>query len=200
MAASGVQLSLPPADRAGDDGHDPSLAVYGVVAMGVAAVVVMGALMAAWLAVEAGTQTWPPKGVTVQNYFGTTLSVTMLMSATVGWWVLYAVRRGDRRQAAMALTVAMFLELCFINLLTYVMRGSHLGPATNAYGTLYYAVNAATIAVAASGILVAGLTLVRVLGGQVSPARPQLGWVAAWYGTFVSLVWFVMYTTVYVVK
>ena len=200
MSASAAQMALPSGETDAAATPDPSLAVYGAVVLGIAAVVVMGALMAAWLAVRAGTAGWPPKGVKVENYFGTTLSATMLMSGLTGWWVLYAVRRSERRQAAFGLTVAIFLELSFINLLTYVVRGSHLGPATSAYGTLFYAVNVGTVLVAATGILVDIVALIRVLGYQVSAAAPQLGWVAAWYGTVVSVVWFVMYATVYVVK
>lgn len=189
------QMALPSGER----GADPSVTVYGTIVVGVSAVVLLGALFGAWLAIRSGTRVWPPKGVRIQDYFGTTLSVTVLIGALAGWWALYAVRRNERRQAAMSLTLTIFMQGAFINLLTYVVRGSHLSPRTDAYGVLYYALNTAVVAVFASGMAVAAVTLARVLGGQVTSAEPALGWSSAWYGTFVAATWFVMYTIVYVV-
>jgi len=196
MATAAPQLALPSGERT----SDPSATVYGVIALGVSVIVMMGALMGAWLAIRSGTRVWPPKGAVIENYYGTTLSITMIMSALAGWWALYGVVRGSRRQAEAGLALCVVLEGAFINLMTYVIRGVKFGPGTHAYGTLYYAMNVAVIAVAITGMLVAGVALVRSLGGQVSPRQPQLGWSAAWYGTLVAVAWFVMYAAVYVVK
>ena len=194
MAISADQLALPSGERR----PDPTPAVFGVVAAGIAAVVLMGALLGAYLALRSGTAVWPPKGVKIENYYGTTLSATALMAAVAGWWALFGVRRGERGQAAVALGLVIFLQGAFINLLTYVIRGAHFGPATSAYGVLYYAMNAGVIAITASGMIVAAVALARILGGQVTPAEPQLGWAAAWYGTAVASAWLVMYYAVYV--
>ncbi|GAC1537356.1 MAG: hypothetical protein NVS3B12_21260 [Acidimicrobiales bacterium] len=194
MATVPNQLAL----SSGERRADPSNSVYGVIALGVSVSVLLGALMGAWLALRSGTLVWPPKGVKVENYYGSTLSVTMLLSGVAGWWALYGVRRGERGQAAVALGLVIFLDGAFINLLTYVIRGAHFGPSTSPYGVVYYAINTAVIAVAATGILVAAVGLARVIGGQVSPSEPQLGWAAAWYGTAVAVAWFVMYVAVYV--
>jgi len=196
MAASATQLALPSGERQ----PDSSLAVYGVLVLGVSVVMVLGGLLGAWLALRSGTRVWPPKGVVVENYYGTTLSVTMLMVALAGWWALYAVRRNELRQATTALGLTMALELAFVNLVTYVVRGAKFGPGTHAYGTVFYAWNVTVIAVTLTGIVVAGTALIRGLGGQVGPREPQLGWAAAWYGTMVSISWFVMYVAVYVIK
>lgn len=194
MATTADQLALPSGERR----VDPTPAVFGIIAAGVASVVLVGALLGAWLALKSGTAVWPPKGVKVENYFGTTLSATVLMATLAGWWALFGVRRGERGQAAAALALVIFLQGAFINLLTYVIRGVHFGPATSPYGVLYYALNVAVIAIAASGMIVAAVSLARVLGGQVTPAEPQLGWAAAWYGTAVGAAWLGMYYAVYV--
>ncbi len=193
---AGPQLALPSGERQ----PDASVTVYGVIVLGIAAVVVLGALMGAWLALRSGTKVWPPQGVRVENYFGTTLSITMLLSLAGGWWALYGTSRDERGQASVALLLTIFMDLAFINLLTYVMRGAHFGPSTSTYGVMYYAVNVAVVVVAASGILVAGVALARVLGGQVTARQPALAWSAAWYGTGVVVAWFVVYTMTYVVK
>ena len=190
------QLALPSGERR----VDPSLTVYGIVAVGVAGVIVIGALFGAWLAIRSGTRVWPPKGVVLQDYFGVTLSVTALMAVFSGWWALFGVRHDERRQAVLALALQIFLEGAMINLLSYVIQSSHLSPRNNPYGVLYYALNVAVIALFGTAMGVGAVVLTKVLGGQVSVAEPDLGWAAAWYGTFVVVVWFVMFTLVYLVQ
>jgi heme/copper-type cytochrome/quinol oxidase subunit 3 len=196
MSSVTEPLALPSGERRAD----PNLAVYGILAVGVSAVIVLGALFGAWLALRSGTKVWPPKGVTIQDYFGVTLSVTALMAALAGWWGLYGIRRNERRQATLALALVIFLEGAMINLLTYVIRSSGLSPRNNAYAVIYYALNVAMIAILATGMGVGAVVLGRVLGGQVPLEEPALGWAAAWYATFVSVAWLVMFTVVYVVQ
>jgi heme/copper-type cytochrome/quinol oxidase subunit 3 len=187
------QLALPSGERKAD----PSLAVYGVLALSVAALVVMGTLVGAYLAIRSGTAVFPPKGVVIQDYYGNMLGGTALIGAFGGWWALYAVRRDEPRQATIALGMTVLMEAALINLMTYVIRSSALSPSTDAYGVLYYAFNAAVIAIAATGIGVALVALFRVLGGQVTARQPGLAWAAAWYGTVVTLAFLVMYYFIY---
>jgi heme/copper-type cytochrome/quinol oxidase subunit 3 len=193
MAAT--QLALPSGERRAD----PSLTVYGVLALGVATVMMMGGLFGAWMILRQGTSPWPPKGFEVQNYFGTTLSVTALMSGLVGWWGLYGVLKGERRQAIAGFSLAIFLQAAQINLITYVLRSSGLSPKKNAFSAMYFAVHIAVAAVIACGIAVSVVALVRVVGGQITKLEPAVAWAAAWYGTVVTVTWLVTYTIVYVV-
>jgi heme/copper-type cytochrome/quinol oxidase subunit 3 len=152
------------------------------------------------VALRAGTPVWPPKGVTLQEYFDNTLLITAFIGAVAGWWGLYGVLRGERRQAIVGLALAVLMDAAFINLLTYVVRVSHLSPRQDAYSVLWYALVIAVGTIFATGIGVAGVALARVAGGQVTPADPTLAWCAAWYGTFVALSWVVMYYLVHVVQ
>jgi len=189
------QLALPSGERRAD----PSLSVYGIVVLGVATVLVMGGIFGAWLIVKQGTAHWPPKGFVAQNYFGTTLSVTALMSGLVGWWGLYGVVKGERGQAIAGFSLAIFLQAAQINLITYVLRSSSLSPKSSPYGAMFFAVHIAVAAAIASGVAVSVVALARVLGGQVSRTEPAVAWAAAWYGTVVTVTWLVTYTIVYVV-
>ena len=193
---SDTQLALPSGERAGD----PSVTVYGIIALGVSAVIAVATLFGAWLVIRSGTKVWPPGNTHLQNYFGTTLCFTALMAGMVGWWAVYAVRRDERRQAVVALAWVVFSQGAMINLITFVVRESGLSARTNTYGVLYYALNIAVAAVFATGMGVAGVALARTLGGQVTSRQPSLAWAAAWYGTMVSASWFVMYAIVYIVK
>ena len=190
------QLAL----TSGERRSDPSVTVYGVLALGVSFLMVMGTLVGVYVALRAGTPVWPPKGVTLQEYFDNTLLITALIAVVAGWWGLYGVRRGERRQAITGLALAIFMDGAFINLLTYMVRVEHLSPRQDAYAVLWYAMIVVVITAFASGIAVAGVALARVAGGQVTAAEPTLAWCAAWYGTFVAVTWLVMYYLVHVVQ
>ncbi|MHB8467044.1 MAG: cytochrome c oxidase subunit 3 [Acidimicrobiales bacterium] len=196
MATTEAQLALP----SGEKSPDTSTTVYGVIALGVSGVVVLGALLGAWASLRSSTPVWPPKGFKFEEYFGNTLAVTILMAALAAWWGAYGVVKRERRQAAAGFGLTIFLELAFINLLTYALRSSKLSPSANGFGVIYYALSGAAIAIAATGVVVAGVTVARVLGGQVDREAPSLGWAAAWYSTFVMVAWAVVYTAIYVVQ
>lgn len=193
---TGPQLAL----TSGERRFDPTVTIYGVVVLAVALLVAMGTLVAAYLALRAGTPVWPPKGVTLQEYFDNTLAITALLSAVAGWWGLYGVRHGDRRQAITGLALAIFMDAAFVNLMTYVAQVEHLSPRQDAYGVVWYALVVLVIASFASGIGVAAVAVARVVGGHVTAAQPALAWCAAWYGTFVAVIWLVMYYLVHVVQ
>jgi heme/copper-type cytochrome/quinol oxidase subunit 3 len=194
MAAS--PLALPSGERRADQ----SVPVYGILAMAVAAVGVMGALFAAYLVIRQGTPVWPPKGVVNQEYFDNTLAATALMAVLAGWWGLFGVRHGERRQAVLGFSLALFLDGAMINLLTYMVRSSHLSPHTSAYAVIYYALVTAVVAFYVTALVVTAVALGRTLGGQVTRDEPALAWAAGWYGTIVAACYLVMYYLIHVVQ
>jgi heme/copper-type cytochrome/quinol oxidase subunit 3 len=194
MAAAAPQLALPSGERE----VDSSVTTYGVIILGVAALVGVVAMVGAWLTLRYDSKVWPAKGFVIQDYYGNVLLVTMLMAGVAGWWALFGVVKNERRQSAMALGLVIFLEGAFINLITYVLRSSKLSPTKSAFGVIYYGLDGLMIALAIVGILVAAVTLARVLGGQVSARESGLGWAAAWFTTIVLLAWIAVYLATYV--
>jgi heme/copper-type cytochrome/quinol oxidase subunit 3 len=188
------QLALPSGER----DLDASVSVYGVIALGVAALTTVGALTAAWVTLRYDTAVWPAKGFIIQDYYGNVLAVTLIMSGIAGWWALYGVAHDDRRQSTVALGLVIFLQGAFLNLLTYVLRSAKLSPGSSAFGALYYALNGTMIVIGISGILVAAVTLARILGGHVTSREPSQVWVAAWYTTVVMTAWLIVYMATYV--
>jgi heme/copper-type cytochrome/quinol oxidase subunit 3 len=189
-----TQLALPSGEREADN----SVTVYAVLALGIAALITVGALAGAWLTLRYDSTLWPSKGFIIQDYYGNMLLVTIVMSGASAWWALYGVLHDDRRQAAAGLGLVIFLQGAFINLLTYALRSSKLSPHSGAFGVMYYAINGTMIVLTIVGIVVAAVTLARVLGGQVTGREPSLGWAAAWYSTIVLAAWGVVYMATYV--
>jgi len=186
--------------ESGEAKSDPNLATFGVLCAAAAVLMAFGALFAAWLSLRAGSSVWPPKGVGLENYYGTTLTLTMAMGVMAVEWASYAVRRGEKGQAVSAYLLVVVLGLAFINLLTYVVRGAHFGPGTHAYGAVYYAFNVLMTATVAVAVVFSLIALARFLGGQVSDREPAMARSAAWFWHTATLGWLVMYTAVYVVK
>jgi hypothetical protein len=189
------QLALPSGERR----SDPSVTIHVMVAVGVALLMLLGGLASAYLAMRAGTRDWVPKGYVAQEYYDNTLLVTAIISVVAGWWGVFGAVKGERRQAITALGIVVLMDAAFLNLLTYVVRQSHLSPREGPFAVVWYALVIAVGAAFATGIGVAALTLARVAGGLVSAADPSLAWASAWYGTFVAGSFGVMYYLVHVV-
>lgn len=186
--------------ESGEKKAEPNLVTMGVLVLCVSLLVGFGALLGAWLSLRSGTLVWPPKGVTLENYYGTTLSITMILAVLAAVWLLYAVLKQDRAQAVGASVLLVLFGLAFVNLQSYVVHVSHFGPATHAYGAVYFAFNILMGASVVTALVLAVVTLVRFLGGQVSAREPALAWSAMWFWLTTGLGWGVMYFTVYVVK
>lgn len=186
--------------ESGEKRTDPNLASFGVAMLAVSLLVCFGALLGAWLALRSGTRDWPPKGVKLENYFGTTLSITVIMAAASAEWAVYGVRRGARSQAIAGFGLLIFLGVAFLNLQSYTIHLAHFGPATHPYGEMFFALNILMAASVLAGVIVALVALARFLGGQVSAAEPTLARSTAllWHATAIG--WFVVYAAVYVVK
>jgi heme/copper-type cytochrome/quinol oxidase subunit 3 len=199
---AGPMLALPSASSSASPSPrtDPNLAVYGVVALAVAMLVAFGALLGAWLSLRSGTAVWPPAGATIQNYYGTTLTLTALLSAIAGGWGLYAVRRSARRQAIGGYGLQLFATLAFLNLLSYTVRVAHFGPGTHAYGAVFFAFMILMGAMEVISAVITIVALARLLGGQVTAATPAPAVAASLFSYFVFAGWCVVYAAVYVVK
>jgi heme/copper-type cytochrome/quinol oxidase subunit 3 len=186
--------------ESGEAKTDPNLATFGVLTLAVAVLVGFGALFGIWLSLRAGSQVWPPKGVGLENYYGTTLTATMALGVLAVEWASYAVRRGEKGQAVTGYVLVVVFGLAFINLLSYVVHVAHFGPGTHAYGAVYFAFNILMGATVLTAVVFALIALARYLGGQVSASEPAAARSAAWFWHTATVGWLVMYTAVYVVK
>jgi len=186
--------------ESGERRSDPHVSTFAVVALSASLTAAMGALFGAWLSLRSGTAVWPPKGVVIQNYYGTTLSITILLGALAAGWGLYGVVKGERSQAIAGYIFLAIFGGAFVNLLTYTLRVARFGPATHPYGALVFAFGAVVGTATVVAIGMALVAVARLLGSQLSAGEPALAYSIAWYWLAVMIAWFVMYAAVYVVK
>ncbi len=196
MTAPTTMLGLPPAGR---DRPARGLTLATLLT-GIAELMLVGALTAAYLNVRALAATWPPKGVEIDNYLGTVLTITLALSVITAEWAVHALRRGNRPQSLTAATVTVGLGLAAMNLLWYIGTQLHFGPADNSYAVLVYALLVAVGVIAAAGLGFLLVALVRTVGGQVTPGDPELLRAAAWHWHVVTAAWLLAFLALYVLQ
>ena len=189
-------LGLPPAGR-NKPAHALSVAV---LLAGVAELMTIGALVAAYLNVRGLALRWPPKGVALDNYLGTTLTITILMSVVTAEWSVYAVRHGNRRQSLSAQVLTLGFGAAFLNLLWYVGAKLGFGPADGSYAVLVYALLIAIGIVTAIGIGFLLVALARSVGGQVTPGDHTVARAAAFHWDVVAVGWLLVFLALYVLQ
>lgn len=153
-----------------------------------------GALLAAYVELRGAEGPWPPEGVHLDQYFGNMLVITMLLGSLAAQWSVSAVKRGEQRQGAAALAIAMGFGIAFVNLLSYTAGRAEFGAGEHAYGAVVTALAAGLGLVVLAAIGLALFTMLRVRGSQVGPDNPDQAWATAWLWHFATIasivVWF----------
>ena len=190
-------LALPPAAQVLERTRSRNAVVVGAGLYALAALVLMAALIGAYTAFRDGVSTWPPEGVKKENYFGSLLVAAAAMLMITAEWLVWAVLKGYRRQAAQASGLAALLLLSMLNGVAFTVDEAGFGASTHAYGVLFYAfmVLAALTQVAALAALGAGLA--RVAGRQISVSEPQLARAVSVVLHVAALTWVMVWSALY---
>jgi cytochrome c oxidase subunit 3 len=189
-------LALPPGGR-----YRPrniiNLTVLMVVTGGTT---LFAALIGVYADLGRGSALWPPSGVKLDNYVGTMLSLTALMSAVTVEWAWHAIKRQDRAQAMWGLLLTAGFGLAFLNLLWFLGRQVNFGPGSTKIGpfaVIFFAMIVASGFVALIGVVAVLFALGRTLGNQMAPGNNEMLRAVAWYWDFVVVTWLAVYITVW---
>jgi len=98
---------------------------------------ILGTLLAAFFALKGGAAAWPPRGVKLDIYLPTVVTITAALSAVSMGWAVFAVRRHDVGNAIAALVLTIVFGLAMANLQWYSMSKAPFGVARHSYGTMY---------------------------------------------------------------
>jgi heme/copper-type cytochrome/quinol oxidase subunit 3 len=193
---STTQLALPAADRS----RPRAVLTLGSLLAGAASLMAFAGLAAAYINVRHLAGGWPPEGVEVDNYLGTILVITALMSSAMVEWGAVAARRGLRRQAMAALALSILMASAHANAVWYL--GTRLGfPVTeHAYGALAYAMVGLSLINALAGLVLIAAAWGKVAGRQSSGPFDEVVRSAAWYWQFVVAGWVIVYATLFLLK
>ena len=190
-------LALGPGTSAQDRASQPLAAAFG----GVAVTMLTGALIAAYLTLRSATGEWPPEAVEFDNYLGSTLTLTLLLSLPAIEWAVNAIRNGYRGQCRAALGIALGLGSAFLLGLWYL---ADVRIAYDAGAHAYAVITVAMLTVVAVSSAVALgyllLSFSRASGSQITAANPHVLRAAGWYWHFAAAVWVAVWLAIFVTK
>ena len=155
------------------------------------------AVVAVYFAIKEGSTTWPPSDVEVGTYIPTMITITALMSGFSVQWGIFAARRNDGRNAAMALILTLFLGLAMANLewLSFVRSG--FGFNDHTYGTLYDVLIGYHLLHLLAAIVVVLVLSFRTMAGHFSGDRHDALRAGAVFWQYTNIIWFVVVTVLF---
>jgi len=161
---------------------------------------ILAAVIAVYLAIKEGSTTWPPRGVEVSTYIPTMITITALMSGLSMQWGIFAARRNDGRNAAMAMILTLFFGLAMVNLewLTFVRSG--FGFNDHTYGTLYDILIGFHVLHLLAAIAVALVLTFRTMAGHFSDDRHDALRAGAVFWQYTNVVWFTVVTVLFLLS
>jgi heme/copper-type cytochrome/quinol oxidase subunit 3 len=192
-----MMLALPPAPAPAR----PRLLVIATALVAGAVFILVVGLISVYLDLrhEAGgtTALWLPKNVRPSIVVGNIMFFGMLSVSVLVQWALYAIVRGSRRDAGVALGMAGGVGLMVLNAQAFQYGQLKLTVASGNYATLYYTITGTFLAALIGGLVVVGVTAFRSLGGRYSPKDAEGVVAAALYWHVLtaafSIIWFVVY-------
>ncbi len=161
--------------------------------------VVLGAIVAAYLAVKQGVADWPPDRVVVGTYIPTVVTVTAALSSFSAQWALYAARRNDPRNVATGLALTTFFGLAMF-LAELQALDVDFGVSSHPYGTFYFLLLGYHLAHLVAVLPILGLVAGRALAGHFPPGRVDAIRASGilWHAT--TVIWYVVVTVLFLLS
>ena len=123
--------------------------------------------------------------------------ITIFALCLFAQWALYAGKRGDRGQSALALGVTGLMAIAFINAQAFVWHTMEVPMKENYYGALFYAMTGTMTLLVILGLVFTVVTALRTLGGPARDTEILSAHALYWYfaAAAYAAVWFVVYVT-----
>jgi cytochrome c oxidase subunit III len=146
------------------------------------------------------TATWLPRGVKFNEVAANIMLITMGCLCVMAQWSVYAMRRGDRRNAAYALVLVVLFGIAVLNAQVFIWIQLDTGFADSQFGTLVYLITGTFFAALCVGLVMAGVMAFRSLGGRYSPKDTEGLSATALYIYVLTVVFAAVWLLVYVLK
>ena len=163
-----------------------------------------GGLIAIYIQVRdnagGNTASWVPKKVVIPEVPSNTMLFVFLGAVVIAQWAVYAGKRGNRRDAAVAMALLAIFGIALLNSQAYIYKAMKLpvrSPEGSAFNTMFFTVTGAFFAAVIVGVIVALLCAFRAVGGRYRAGETEALSAAAlyWYALAVAYcaVWFFVY-------
>jgi cytochrome c oxidase subunit 3 len=193
-------LALPPAPA---PARKRSLFVGTSVAVA-AASVLYAALLGTYLqvrdlALTSGTERFLGEAV-VPEIAANMVLVTVPMATIMAQWAVYAMRRGARNQAALALGLVVVLGFAILNSQAFIWSQMGVGIADSQFGPVFYVVTGTFFGGVILGMTMAAIAGFRTLGGRYATNDTEGLSSHALYWYFLTAAYTALWFVVYVNK
>lgn len=183
--------------------------IVGTALAGAATLMLIGGMLAVWyqqrarvrdIILDDGSRmAWLPDGVKIPEVASNTMLIGLVGLVLFAQWAVYAARRGQRTNTALALGLVTIMSLAIINAQAFVWLTIELPISgdTAGYAAMFYAVTGTMTALLVIGTVFTLITAFRTLGGRLSDTETVSAHALYWYVLAVAFtaVWFVVYVT-----
>lgn len=194
-------LALPPTGGSGAAADQRRMTLpLGVLVAGVGVGMLIGGLVAAYLALKAASGQWPPADTEFDQYTAPTLGITVLMASVMIEWAAYGIRKGFRGQALFAFGLTLALALAHLNGVAFLINGFAFEGGESPYATVVYALAGSAFAVGVVATMNVVLTGLRAVGHQLTTDNYHLMRAGAFLWHVAAAAWLGVYYTIYITK
>ena len=139
------------------------------------------------------------KCVTIPEVATNTIAFGLVGLVLFAQWAVYAAKRQQQTNTALALGLVVLMAVAVINAQAYVWYAIELpiGGDDAGYAGMFYAITGTMMALFIVGTLVTAVTAFRTLGGRIRDTETVAAHALYWYvltAAFLA-VWFVVYVT-----
>jgi heme/copper-type cytochrome/quinol oxidase subunit 3 len=178
----------------------PGATTLGMGLILAADLMVLGALLAAFFALKGGAASWPPKGVKLDIYLPTVVTITAVLSAVSMGWAVFAVRRHDVGNAIAAMVLTIVFGFAMANLQWYSLVKAPFGVARHSYGTMYTLLIGYHLVHVMIGILMIVVVGCRTLAGHFGRERSEPVRAVAMFWQYGNVAWALILIAVFLIS
>jgi heme/copper-type cytochrome/quinol oxidase subunit 3 len=147
------------------------------------------------------TAAWLPKKLVMPEVPSNTMLVTIVMACVTAQWAVWATKRGNRRDATIALALTGMFGVAMVNAQAFIYSQMKLPVhAETPFNVLFYVLTGSFMVAVMIGLGISLLTAFRSLGGRFSPTDTQSVSAFALYWYFLTAVFAAVWFFVYVTK
>ncbi len=180
--------------------------IVGTTLAAAAGTMLVGAMLAVWALLRERYLTDGLAGEVIDrfpvNYIipevaSNVMLITVWTLCIFAQWAVYAGKRGDRTNTALALGVTFVFGLAYVNAQAFVYVDMGVELASEYYGALFYAMTGTMLALVVVGLIYTTVAALRALAGTLRDTEILSAHAIYWYfiAAAYSAVWFVVYVT-----
>ncbi len=163
--------------------------------------VLFGTLVSSYLFIrtEAGAPPLVIQGGLARIWLPAFNTLVLLLSAAAAWYSVRSVRKDRRIAMENSLSWALVLGLLFVGLQVIEFSRSGMRPNDSTFGGIYLALLGFHAAHVLGGVVFVGLNLLRTRLGDFSARSYVPVEMGAWFWYYVTAVWLVLFSVLYLV-